>query len=433
MEATKNKRIAKEPIIHIAKRTNVTFKHSFLSRFIAIIIAIIISAIFIQISEGANIIDLVSSFIYGSFGNYPSFWVMIKETCILLGIALALSLAFKMKYWNTGADGQTLVGCMASYLILYFCVGKMPDFWVLTLALLLSILASIIWSVIPAIFKAFFNTNETLFTLMMNYVAIQLVSFFVNTYGKDNKLFTIDSVYLPMMHQYLTILIIVALLVAFVTVYLKMTKHGYEIAVVGQSTSTAKYAGINVKWVIIRTLILSGVICGIIGFVLTTGLNNTVSTTTLNGRGFTAIIVAWLANFNPLFMILSSFFVIFIQRGGNQLLLNIGCTNAAISGIITSIFFFSIIACTFFINYRIIFKEGSRLERIANKIDEFIQKIGNFIIKINPFKKKTKEIVENNIEDFKNHEEIRENKEQLVVDDTNISATIIEESKKEEE
>ena len=191
---------------------------------------------------------------------------------------------------------------------------------------------------------------------MMNYVAIQLVSFFVNTYGKDNKLFTIDSVYLPMMHQYLTILIIVALLVAFVTVYLKMTKHGYEIAVVGQSTSTAKYAGINVKKVIIRTMMISGAICGIAGAVIVSGASHTISTSTAGGRGFTAIIVAWMSKFNPLAMILVSGFLVFMQQGSIQVASQFGLNENA-SDIITGILLFFLIGCEFFINYKLEFRK----------------------------------------------------------------------------
>ena len=151
---------------------------------------------------------------------------------------------------------------------------------------------------------------------------------------------------------YLLNIIVVAVLTIVVYVYLKYSKQGYEISVVGESENTAKYIGINVKKVIVRTLVISGALCGIAGLLLVGGTDHTISTTTAGGRGFTAIMVSWLAKFNPFVMVATSFLIVFLQKGASEISSDFGIP-AAISDIITGIILFFIIGCEFFINYKI--------------------------------------------------------------------------------
>lgn len=224
-----------------------------------------------------------------------------------------------------------------------------------------SILAGAVWGGIPAIFKAQWNTNETLFTLMMNYVAIQLVSFFINIWVKSG------SGVLKPMHEFgfptlgnkwLLNILVVALITVLIYVYLRYTKQGYEISVVGESENTARYVGINVKKVIIRTMLLSGALCGVAGLIIAGGMNHTISVGSAGGRGFTAIMVTWLAKFNPLFMVLTSILIVFLEAGSMQIKTDFRLAN--ISEITTAIILFFIIGCEFFINYRIIFRRSEK-------------------------------------------------------------------------
>ena len=137
--------------------------------------------------------------------------------------------------------------------------------------------------------------------------------------------------------------------------YLKYSKQGYEISVVGDSENTARYAGINVKKVTIRTMAISGAICGLAGFIAVAGASHTISTS--SGRGFTAIIVAWLAQFNTFVMILISFLLVFLQKGAIQIASQFNLNDYA-SNIITGIILFFILGSEFFINYRIILRGG---------------------------------------------------------------------------
>lgn len=375
MEKTISKPM-KDPLVHIAKKDTISNGKLIGIKAVAFLLAFIVSSIILGIAEGCDPFTFLISLINGSFGTELSIWMLLRDMAILLGLGLALLPAFKMKFWNVGADGQALIAALAAYMVLYFGRDSMGDTALVILSLLAAITAGIIWAVIPAIFKAFWNTNETLFTLMMNYIAIQSVAIFINKFatGGSNTLPNIYEGSLGMIYEYLTPVLIVALLTAGVTVYIKYTKHGYELSLVGDSFNTAKYAGVNVKKVIIRTLILSGAICGLIGFILTNGLNHVVNKDTLSGRGFTAIIIVWLANFNPWFMILTTFMIVFLQRGSAELLMELGVTNVSITSIITSIFIFFIIGCTFFSRYNLIFRRNSE-GKIDNKFLAFCEKI----------------------------------------------------------
>ena len=231
-----------------------------------------------------------------------------------------------------------------------------------------SMLAGAIWAVIPAVFKANFNTNETLFTLMMNYVGIQLVSYFVMVWevpkgsgkiGIINQ--TSHAGWLPQLgnYEYLLNILIVLVLTIFMYVYLKYSKHGYELSVVGESENTAKYIGINVKKVIIRTMLLSGAVCGIAGLLLVGGTDHTITTTTADNRGFTAIMVSWLAKFNPIYMVLTSPLLVFFDKGATEIA-TVYRLNESFSEIITGIILFFIIGSEFFINYKINFRKSHK-------------------------------------------------------------------------
>ena len=145
-------------------------------------------------------------------------------------------------------------------------------------------------------------------------------------------------------------------------VYLRYSKHGYEISVVGESENTAKYIGINVKKVILRTAALSGAICGIAGLLLVAGANHTITPNTAGGRGFTAVMVSWLAKFNPLVMVITSLLLVFLQKGAGQLATKIPVLNLNLSDVLTGVILFFIIGCEFFINYKLNFRKRKSRE-----------------------------------------------------------------------
>ncbi len=355
-------------LFHIVKRGNgaIPMSRAIAVRVIAVISALIVSGIVIMLLTGKNPLDIYRSMVLGAFGTSRRILNLFQGIAILLCISLAVTPAFKMRFWNCGAEGQALMGGLATVLCMIFFGNKLP-LWALILVMLAaSIVAGIIWAVIPAIFKAFFNTNETLFTLMMNYVAIQVVAYFLKTYVKSGS-----GVLSPMMdygfpylfgQPYIMNIIIVAVLTAVVYVYLKYSKQGYEISVVGESENTARYIGINVKKVIIRTLAVSGALAGVTGLLLVAGTSHTIDTKTVGGQGFTAIMVSWLAKFDPLFMVLTSFLVVFLEKGAAQVSTDYRLPSS-ISDIVTGIILLFIIGCEFFLTYKIVFAKKEKEEK----------------------------------------------------------------------
>lgn len=357
-----------EPLFHLVKRDALPWYKSWLIRIGSILIALVVCALLTMFLTHENPISVYATMIKGAFGTSRRVWNLLQSLAMLLCVSLAVTPAFKMRFWNIGAEGQVLVGGLATAACMICLGGKIPNALLIIAMIISSMLAGAIWAVIPAIFKAKFNTNETLFTLMMNYVGIQLVSYFVMLWESpkgSGKIGIINQAnqegWLPVIgdYDYLLNIIVVFALTIFMYVYLKYSKHGYEISVVGESENTARYIGINVKKVILRTMLLSGAICGIAGLLLVGGTNHTITTTTADNRGFTAIMVSWLAKFNPIYMILTSLLLVFLQKGAGEIS-TVFNLNQSFSDIITGIILFFIIGSEFFINYQIKFRHSHR-------------------------------------------------------------------------
>ncbi len=352
-----------EPLFHIVKRSNVSMKKAIAVRAIAIVVALLVAGLFIFIVTKRNPIEIYKQMFLGVFGSAHRITKALKSLAILLCISLAVTPAFKMKFWNCGAEGQALIGGLACAASMFYLGGSVPKWLLVIVMIVTSILAGAIWAVIPALFKAKWNTNETLFTLMMNYVATSLVAFFIKCWAKDGSgiLRPMTQYGLPQIANtdYLLSVIVVALLTVAIYIYMKYSKHGYEIAVVGESENTARYIGINVKNVIIRTMLLSGAICGLCGLLLVGGIDKTISTETVGGQGFTAIMVSWLGKFNPIFMILTSFLIVFLQVGTKQVSTSFRI-DTSLADITTAIILFFIIGCEFFINYELRFRKKEK-------------------------------------------------------------------------
>jgi simple sugar transport system permease protein len=302
----------------------------------------------------------------GAFGTPRRIWNLLNGTAILLGISLALTPAFRMKFWNCGGEGQTMIGALATTACMFYFGESLPLPVLFIVIFVTSLLAGAIWAVIPSLFKAFFGTNETLFTLMMNYMATQVVKFALKKWVTDGTttLPTMVEYRFPKLFgkDYLLTVILVLLVCALLYVYLRYSKQGYEISVVGESENTAKYIGISVKKVIIRTMIISGAICGFVGMLLVANGACTITTDLVGGRGFTAILVSWLAKFNPLIMILTSFLVAFLDAGAGQISTDFRM-DTSICDILTAIILFFIIGCEFFIQYKINFRKSHKEEQ----------------------------------------------------------------------
>ena len=490
---TKAEKSVREPLFHIAKRNGLPFWKSWVIRVLSVVAALLVCAVVIVLFTGDNPVSIYKTMIQGAIGTSRRVWGLLQSIAMLLCVSLAVTPAFKMRFWNIGAEGQVLIGGLATTACMILLGNKVPNALLLVIILIASIVAGAVWAVIPAVFKAIWDTNETLFTLMMNYIAIQIVSYFVyiwsvpagsgkigvingateagwlpvlgnqkymlnilvvglltvgvyvylkhskhgyeiavvgesvNTakyiginvrkviirtmllsgalwgfipaffkakFNTNETLFTLMMNYVatqlvaffiiiwevpkgsgkigiinqatragwvPVIgkYDYLLNILVVFVLTFVLYAYLKYSKHGYEIAVVGESENTARYIGINVKKVILRTMLLSGAICGLAGFLLVGSTNHTVTTTIAGGRGFTAIMVSWLAKFNPLFMILTSALLVILEKGAGEIATVYGL-NKSFSDILTGIILFFIIGSEFFINYSVNFRRSHK-------------------------------------------------------------------------
>ena len=340
-------------------------------RVIGFLLSLVVCGLVIYAIVHMNPVKVYAAMIDGAFGTKKRVWVTIRDAMTMLCIAVGLAPAFKMKFWNIGAEGQILVGGIVSAACMIYLKKAVPSAALLVLMVLGSLLAGGLWGLLPAVFKAKWNTNETLFTLMMNYIAIRLTSFFVaqwenppgsNSVGVINM--GTNEGWLPNMFSkgyngdFGWNVVIVLAVTVFMYLYLERSKHGYEIAVIGDSQNTARYAGIRVDRVFIRTMILSGAICGLAGFVAVSGASHSISTSTAGGRGFTAIIVAWLSQFNSIVMVIFSFLLIFLQKGAMQIATQYGLSQE-VSNMVTGIILFFLLGSEFFVNYKVFFR-GAR-------------------------------------------------------------------------
>ena len=360
----------KTSLFHIAKRDALPWYQATLIRGCAILLALVVCALVTMLMTGENPFSIYATIFKGAFGTARKTWVTFQNLAVLLGISLAVTPAFKLRFWNIGAEGQVLIGCLATAACM-ICLGdKIPNALLILISLLAALVAGGIWGLLPAFFKAKWNTNETLFTLMMNYIATQLSAFFIIVWEVPKGAGKIGIInqnseagWLPVIggQKYLLIILVVAILTVLMYIYLNYSKHGYEIAVVGESQRTASYAGIKVERVIIRTMLLSGAVCGLMGFLLTAGTDHTLTTTIVGGRGFTAVMVSWMAKFNPIVMIFTSLLLVVLGRGASEISSTFSL-NQSFSDILTGIILFFIIGSEFFITYQVSLRKNGKKE-----------------------------------------------------------------------
>lgn len=363
----------KQSLFQISKRDTLPLSKALLIRGGILLLALIFCGLITTILTGKNPLSVYATILSGAFGTSRRIGVTFRNVAVLLGISLAVTPAFKMRFWNIGAEGQVLAGALAVAACMILIGDSVPGWLLIIIEAVAGIAAGAIWAFVPAFFKARWNTNETLFTLMMNYVATQLVAYFVIIWEVPKGAGKVGIInqssmagWLPQIgtNKYLLNVLIVAVITVLMYVYLKYSKHGYEISVVGESERTARYVGIKVDRVIMRTLLLSGAICGIAGLLLVAGTDHTITTTLAGGRGFTAVMVSWLAKFSPVFMVLTSLLLVFLEKGATEISTSFGL-NSSFCDILTGIILFFIIGSEFFISYQLHFRKREGKEEKA--------------------------------------------------------------------
>ncbi len=363
MAKTTAVKTAREPLFHVVKRDDMPLRKAWLIRGLTIVFSFILVGLLCVLVTGQSFggsFEIMFSGVFGRLfeGHTTMLWKYLQEIAILLALALALTPAFKMKFWNCGAEGQALMGGLASIICMIEFGKKLPYPVLMAVIVITSILAGALWGVIPAVFKALFNTNETLFTLMMNYIATQIIAYYVYIKGGgSNVINPVAEGNFPSVagNDYFVNIVTVAVITVVMYIYLKYSKQGYEISVVGESQNTARYIGINVKKVIIRTMVISGALCGITGMLLVAGKDHSININSVGGQGFTAILMSWLGQFNPFIMVVMTAIVVFLRLGVAKVA-DTALLNSSFSEIMVGIVILMLVGCEFFIHYSIKFK-----------------------------------------------------------------------------
>ncbi|MBS6215946.1 MAG: ABC transporter permease [Clostridiales bacterium] len=357
----------REPLIRLAKRDDIPRARAWAIRAAAILLALVTGGLIIA-GLGHNPIQVYASMVEGSLGKSRVLRETVKKAIPLLGAAVAIAPAFKMKFWNIGAEGQILAGGIAASYFALFWADSLPRPVLLVVMAAAGVLAGGLWGLIPAVFKARWGTNETLFTLMLNYIVLGFVKYLqAGPWGPDlnangyPKIPMFDAAaLLPKALGVHIGWIIVLAVTALMFGYLKYSKQGYEIAVVGESVRTAQYAGMNVSHIIRRTMFLSGGIAGLVGFLQVSGASGTLTENTAGGIGFTAIAVAWLAKLNPFVMIAIAALLAILEKGADTIQ-TLYTIPASAADMLTGIVLFFMLGCEFFISYRLIVRgKGER-------------------------------------------------------------------------
>ena len=347
-----------EPPLRIVKRSELTGRQIILLRLLAVLLALAAGGLFI-LCLGYNPFTVYATILSGAMRSPMAIQATVKIVVPLLIASLGVTLAFKMRFWNIGAEGQFLMGAVFAGYFAFFLYDRMPRPVLIPVMLAAGMAGGGIYGMIPAFFKAKLGTNETLFTLMLNYMALALVQYLQNGPWKAPQS---QFPKMPMLDDRARLSkilgvhwgwIMALVLVVLFYVYLTRTKQGYEIAVTGDSIHTARYAGIPVNLVIIRTMFLSGALAGLAAVFQVAGSDYTITEGTAGGVGFTAITAAWMAKLNPFGMLAASLFIAILERGSNKIQTTFKIPSSA-SEVLTGMILFFMLGCEFFMNYRLV-------------------------------------------------------------------------------
>ena len=345
-------------MLKIVRKAEPSRRNEILMRLGAVALALAASAV-VMAMLGYHPLNVYQKILEGSLNSKYRFTQTINKTIPLVVLSLGISVAFKMKFWNIGAEGQFYMGAFGATWV-WLALPDLPAFVMLPLMLLTALVFGGIWALIPALLKHKLGTSETLVTLMMNYIAIKWVTYLQYGPWKDPAEKNMPKIFkytenstLPKLFGVHIGWIIALVLVVLIYVMMKYTKFGFEISVLGENAQTARYAGMNVTRTLILAVLLSGGICGLAGVIQATGNEGRLAADISAGLGFTAIITAWLAKLSaPMILVTSFLFAILLQGGAYlQVAMQI---PASVSGVIQGIILFFVLASEFFTNYKIV-------------------------------------------------------------------------------
>ncbi|MDP4088082.1 MAG: ABC transporter permease [Bacillota bacterium] len=347
-------------MLRFVKRDEISKRKSAVIRIAAVVLALLVSAIFLSLMN-LDPVKVYNSMIKGAFGSSYSFRETITKAIPLCIAALGIAVAFKMQFWNIGGEGQILMGAFAASIFGLF-TPNIPKPLLLLVMAAAAIIGGSLWALLPAIFKSKWGTNETIVTLMMNYIALKWVTYLKYGPWKDPKSLGFAKIapfqknaLLPKVLGINIGWIIAIVLIILIYIFMNYTKKGYEIAVLGESENTARYSGVNIRKTIIISILLSGGLCGLVGMIQVSGVSGVLSENVSGNVGFTAIIISWLGSLSAPIIAVVSFLFAALVRGAA----NIQGIPQAVADVLQAMILFFVLGSEFFIRFKIEKKAGA--------------------------------------------------------------------------
>ncbi|ULQ60919.1 ABC transporter permease [Brucepastera parasyntrophica] len=345
-------------MIHIASKRELSMLQENLLRLAAVAIALLASAL-IMLIMGYNPLDIYAKIISGSLGTAYRFRETVNKAIPLTVLSLGTAVAFRMRFWNIGAEGQFYLGAYGASLIA-FGFPDLPAFVLLPLMFIAGFIFGGLWALIPGLLRAKFSASETLVTLMLNYVAVKWISYLQYGPWKDPAAsgfpkiasFSKNAV-LPSLFGIHIGWVITLVLAVLMFILLKKSKLGYEIDVLGESEATARYAGMNVSRIMLTAILISGGLCGIAGMMQASAIEQSLSDQLSGGLGFTAVITTWLARLSPPVTVVVSFLFSMLIQGGNFLQSSLKIPSS-MAQILQGIIIFFVLGSEFFIRHKFV-------------------------------------------------------------------------------
>jgi ABC-type uncharacterized transport system, permease component len=357
-------------MLKISKKAEMPKKQEAVIRTIAILLSILCAGLVIMIL-GFNPVTVFSQIILGALGTEMRIQQTVIKAVPLLITSLGILVAFKMKFWNIGGEGQIMMGAFGASLVALNVPATWPAPLTLFVMAACAMLCGGFWAFIPAFFKGRFGTNETIFTLMMNYIAIKWVTYLQYGPWKDPgsqgfpKIATFeDNAILPKLFGVHIGWIIALILVVLVYIFINHTKKGFEITVVGESVETARYAGMNINSIIIISMLISGGLCGLTGMIQASAIERTLTSSLSGGYGFTAIITTWLGRLSPPIILFVCLAFAILLQGGAYLQISMAVPSS-VAYMIQGIILFFVLGSEFFLQYKIVRTHNTEKKEVA--------------------------------------------------------------------
>ncbi|MCX8085207.1 MAG: ABC transporter permease [Calditerrivibrio sp.] len=349
-------------MIKIEKRVSIHPLMKSFSKVLSFLLGIVISSFFLKIVD-VDIVDLLQNIYLDAFGSMYSFTELLVKTIPLLICSIGVSVAFKMKLWNIGSEGQLYMGALGATLVALFFPIK-SHFLMISTMFVASFILGGLWSGIAGFLKMKLNINEIIVTLLLNYIAILFINFLVYGPLKDPQGFNfpytkkfqeIAKLAVISDTRLHTGIFIALILLFFYYILMEKSVWGYEIRVIGSNPNAARYAGIDINKNILLIMFLSGGISALAGFCEVSGVIHRLQHTISPGYGYTAIIIAWLSNQNSLGILFSSIFMAVIFLAGDTLQLSYQLPVSLVNAF-QGMILFSLLVSDFFIHHKIVLK-----------------------------------------------------------------------------